>query len=357
MSFPLRSALMNTARQQVFVRFSGEADARETPVVFVHGNSSSGAFWEPLMQVLAQQRPDLYALAPDLNGFGKTSFRPIQAATGVSDWAADIIALLDALELERVHLVCSSLGGIVGWRLLADAAGRLQTLTQIAPGSPYGFGGTHGAEGTPNAPDYAGSGAGMTNPELLKRMAAGDRTHHPPRLSSPAWLLQEYLLRGRVQIGPHHPLLTAFLSAHLSEDGFPGKVMPSGHWPGYAPGNTGILNSISPKYLRGLPEAVLESSQKPPVLWLRGDEDQVVSDVSSSDPAVQGRAGLLPGYPGEEQLPPQPMLRQTRGLLERYATAGGSYREELLSGTGHCPYIEAPEMTTRALLYFWDSSR
>lgn len=345
----MQSKFIETTRQLAFIRRCGNG----APVVFIHGNSSSGAFWEPLMQVLEKQRPDVFALAPDLNGFGQTEFRPIQAATGVTDWVADIMALLDALELDRVHLVCSSLGGIVGWRLLADFSGRLQTLTQIAPGSPYGFGGTHGPEGIPNAPDFAGSGAGMTNPGLLSRIAAGDRTQASPRLTSPAWLLQEYLLRGRVKIGPHHPLLDALLSARLSEDGFPGRVMPSGHWPGYAPGNTGILNSISPKYLLGLPQAVLESSQKPPVLWLRGDEDQVVSDVSSSDPAVQGRAGLIPGYPGAQQVPPQPMLQQTRLLLERYTNSGGFYREKLLPGTGHCPYIEAPEMTAEVLLQFW----
>jgi pimeloyl-ACP methyl ester carboxylesterase len=352
----MQSFFLQTARQRVFLRQCG-ALASNTPVVFLHGNSSSGTFWEPLMKVLEQQRPEIHALAPDLNGFGRTEFRPIQAATGVADWAADIIALLDGLELDRVHLVCSSLGGIVGWRLLADFPGRLQTLTQIAPGSPYGFGGTHGAAGIPNAPDFAGSGAGMTNPQLLSRFAAGDRTQASPRLTSPAWLLQEYLLRGRVKIGPHHPLLDAFMSARLSEDGFPGRVMPSVHWPGYAPGETGILNSISPKYLRGLPEAVLESSYKPPVLWLRGDEDQVVSDVSSSDPAVQGRAGLISGYPGEEQVPPQPMLRQTRRLLEDYTAAGGFHREELLAGTGHCPYVEAPEMTAETLLHFWKTGR
>lgn len=352
----MQRGYVKTSRQQAFVRQCGTS-ASNTPVVFLHGNSSSGAFWEPLMQVLEQQQPEVYVLAPDLNGFGKTSFRPIQAATGVADWAADSIALLDALELNRVHLVCSSLGGIVGWRLLADAPERLETLTQIAPGSPFGFGGTHGAEGIPNAPDFAGSGGGMTNPALLSRIAAGDRSQTSPRLTSPAWLLQEYLLRGQVKIGPHHPLLDAFLSVHLSADGFPGRVMPSVHWPGYAPGSTGILNSISPKYLQGLPEAVLKSSHKPPVLWLRGGEDQVVSDVSSSDPAVQGRAGLIPGYPGEEQLPPQPMLRQTRRLLEGYSAAGGFHREELLAGTGHCPYLEAPEMTADALLYFWKTKR
>jgi pimeloyl-ACP methyl ester carboxylesterase len=52
---------------------------------------------------------------------------------------------------------------------------------------------------------------------------------------------------------------------------------------------------------------------------------------------------LVPGWPGAEVYPPQPMLKQTRKVLEGYQAGGGSYREVVIADTGHCPYIEKPD--------------
>jgi pimeloyl-ACP methyl ester carboxylesterase len=56
-----------------------------------------------------------------------------------------------------------------------------------------------------------------------------------------------------------------------------------------------------------------------------------------------GKLGAIPGWPGDDIYPPQPMKRQTRRFLERYADAGGSFRELELSDCGHTPYLEKPE--------------
>jgi hypothetical protein len=50
--------------------------------------------------------------------------------------------------------------------------------------------------------------------------------------------------------------------------------------------------------------------------------------------------GLLPGWPGAEVYPSQPMLSQTRAVLDKYAAAGGSYREVVLDDAGHAPFLE-----------------
>lgn len=317
----------------------------KTPLLFVHGNTSSSAWWVPLMARFDAER--YCCIAPDLNGFGRTHFRAIDARTGVRDWARDLVDLLDRLWVSRVHVVCSSLGGVVGWELLARYGHRLHSMVQVAPGSPFGFGGTHGAEGTPNFPDFAGSGAGMSNPALIARIREGDRSKQHPVVSSPAWVLQNYVLRSRIELNEAHPLLEGMFALRLGEDGFPGDVHPSPNWPGYAPGDSGIVNSISPKHLRGLAEAVLEVPVQIPVLWLRGSEDSIVSDRSNSDPAVLGAAGLIAGFPGEATVPAQPMLTQTRYLLQaRTASVSGSpYREIVMEGMGHCPYLEDPWQT------------
>ena len=75
----------------------------------MHGNVSSSLFWQqPLLALAATGRHR--ALAVDLRGYGDTEPLPIDATRGVRDWADDLAALVDALGLDRVHLVGWSMG-------------------------------------------------------------------------------------------------------------------------------------------------------------------------------------------------------------------------------------------------------
>ena len=61
------------------------------PVVLIHGNLSTGRFYEHLFDVA----PARYRLlAPDMRGFGDTERVPIDATRGLRDWADDTAALL-----------------------------------------------------------------------------------------------------------------------------------------------------------------------------------------------------------------------------------------------------------------------
>src|SRR5689334_14177155 len=82
----------NGITQHVLV--GGPADG--TPVLLVHGNCSSAAFWRPLVRHLP---PTLRVVAPDLRGYGDTSAAPVDATRGLGDFADDVAALLDVPEL------------------------------------------------------------------------------------------------------------------------------------------------------------------------------------------------------------------------------------------------------------------
>src|SRR5690606_2844228 len=87
---------------------------------------------------------------------------------------------------------------------------------------------------------------------------------------------------------------------------YPGDQVESPHWPGMAPGAQGVLNALSPKYCNL--RALVDIDPKPPILWVRGDSDQIVSDTSLFDFAYLGQLGAVPGWPGADLYPPQPMI-------------------------------------------------
>ena len=329
-----------SARLSTRVLFSGPEDG--TPVLFIHGNASSATYWEEVMLALPA---GFRGIAPDLRGYGEADpAQKIDATRGAGDWADDAVALLDALGLDRVHLAGHSLGGV--WRLMMDSAPRLRSVTVVNPNSPYGFGGTKGLEGTPCYPDCAGSGGGTVNPEFPKLIAAGDRSTDNPQ-ASPRVVMNSFYWKPPFVPAREEDLLSSLLSEHIGEDAYPGDFVPSDNWPNVAPGKFGPINALSPKYLRDV-ERLYAADPKPPVLWVRGSDDQIVSDSSFFDFGTLGSMNLVPGWPGADVYPPQPMVGQTRAVLEAYAAAGGAYHEVVIENTGHSPYIERPDVFNRA---------
>jgi pimeloyl-ACP methyl ester carboxylesterase len=318
------------------VRESGE------PVLFVHGNVSSSLFWQPTMLALpSSYRP----LAVDLRGFGDTEPLPVDATRGVRDYADDVAALLDTLDLASVHLVGWSMGGGVVMQLLADRPTVARTVTLVAPVSPYGYGGTRDAAGTPVGPDGACSGGGGGNPDFIAALRDGDRTADSPL--SPRQVLRSFYVKPPFLPEHEDIYVQSMLSTRIGDDHYPGDSTPSSVWPGMAAGGRGVLNTMAPNHFRldDLPEI----TPKPPIRWIRGDADQIVSDASMFDLANLGALGAVPEWPGNETHPPQPMLAQTRAVLDRYAAAGGTYDEIVIADAGHSPHIEKPAEFSAAL--------
>ncbi len=322
-----------TPRIETRVLFSGPDSG--APVLFLHGNVTSATWWEEVMLSL----PEGYrAIAPDQRGFGAADpQKKIDATRGMADLADDALALLDHLGLDRVHLVGNSMGGSVTWRLLMAAPERWLTVTLVNPGSPYGFGGTKDAQGTPCFDDFAGSGGGLTNPDLLRLIEAGDRSLDDP--FSPRAVLRMLVYKPPFVPDREDELVEATLQTHIGPQDIPGDSVQSPNWPFVSPGRWGMANAASPKYA-GDVASLYAIEPKPPVLWVRGSHDLAVSDAAASCPGALGAAGRIPGWPGAEVFPPQPMLAQTRAVLDQYQAAGGVYREVVMQDTGHVPFLE-----------------
>jgi pimeloyl-ACP methyl ester carboxylesterase len=249
---------------------------------------------------------------------------------------------MDHLGYDRFHVVGSSLGGNVAWWLIANHASRLITVVQVCPGSPFGFGGTKDVAGTPCYDDYAGGGAGLIPAPFVEAIRSGDDT--ADTMVSP-----RAVLRARTWAQPpprEDAYVAALLEIHLGDDAYPGDAVPSPNWPYVAPGRWGPNNAISCKY--GIdPAAIVAADPKPPIFWLRGAKDLAVSNNAAADLGTLGPTGIIPGYPGPDVFPPQPMLDQIRKVLDDYAAAGGDTTETVLENSGHVPYIDDPEAFNR----------
>lgn len=327
------------------------------PVLLIHGNCSSAAFWTPLLRHLPAT---LRLIAPDLRGYGETQAAPVDATRGLRDFADDVASLLDAPQLfgrapVRPLVVGHSLGGGVAMQLLIDHPERVGALLLEAPVSPYGYGGTRDLAGTPTTPDYAGTGGGAANPEFVKLLAAGDRGDGPV---SPRTVMRTVYVADPASLGAdEEALLDSMLSTVVGEDNYPGDATTSAAWPGAGPGQRGVLNAMSPRWLDLAAALVAVPAPKPPVTWVRGEADAIVSDASLFDLANLGKLGAVPGWPGEDACPPQPMVSQTRAVLDRYAAAGGDYREVAYPGVGHSPHVERPAEFAAELMSLLDRTR
>jgi pimeloyl-ACP methyl ester carboxylesterase len=348
------SSRLQTARavQSVLHPAGTEPAGPGEAVLFVHGNVSSALFWQPQLLALAATGRHR-ALAVDLRGYGDAEPLPIDATRGVRDWSDDLAALVEALRLDRVHLVGWSMGAGVVLQYLLDHPARVASVALVAPVSPYGFGGTVGADGVRVHPDGTGSGAGAANPGFVDAIAAGDTGADGP-LSPRAVLRSFYVAPGSLPLDPRleDVFVASMISTRTGVDHYPGDPVPVDAWPGVAPGTRGVLNTMAPTVFDV--SGMVDLASKPPVLWVRGDADQIVSDASAFDLAFLGSVGAVPGWPGAEAFAPQPMVTQTRSVLDRYAATGGAYREVVFPGVGHSPHVERPQEFTATLLEHLD---
>ncbi len=334
---------VKTSRLSMNVRVAGPPDG--WPAVFIHGNCSDSRFWS---STLAALPPRFRALAPDLRGFGATEALPIDATRGLGDFADDIRALVQAQDgagaaddQRKLLLVGHSVGGGIALRYALDYPERVGALVLVDPMSPYGFGGTKDEAGTPCFADFAGSGGGTANPEFARRIADGDRTGEDQ--ASPKNVLFTCFMKRAPSAA--HPddeatLLDSVLTTRIGDDHYPGDQTSSENWPGVAPGTRGMNNAISPKYTRL--DGIAEAKARPPILWIRGEDDAIISDTSLFDLGYLGKLGAVPGWPGDDVYPPQPMVSQIRSVLDRYRARGGVATEAVIPDCGHSPQVEQP---------------
>jgi pimeloyl-ACP methyl ester carboxylesterase len=343
----IESLNIPTSRLRFHVLASGPEQG--IPLFFIHGNFSGSTYWEEFMLKM----PSTYhCYAPDLRGYGDTEDLPIDATQGARQWADDLQSLLSELNVPAAHFVGWSLGASAVMQTALQYPQMFRSMVFINPVSPYGFGGTRDIDGNPCYDDFAGSGGGSVNPEFVKRIQAGDRSADDP--NSPRNVINTFYYKSPFRAEREEEFLSSALLERTGPERYPGDFTPSPNWPNVAPGLWGPINATSPKYFNT--SALANLDPKPPILWMRGDSDQIVSDNSLFDFGTLGKLGFVPGWPGDEVFPPQPMVSQMRSVLDRYHGKGGTYEEVLIENTAHSPHIERPDHVAEVLTDFLEES-
>ncbi len=106
-------------------------------MVLLHGIGSASGSW--LQQLRAAQNASLPCrlLAWDAPGYGASQALAM-AQPGAQDYAQRLWAWLDALGLQKIHLVGHSLGALMAAAAAQLQAGRVRSLCLLAPAPGYG---------------------------------------------------------------------------------------------------------------------------------------------------------------------------------------------------------------------------
>ncbi|MDP3908689.1 alpha/beta fold hydrolase [Novosphingobium sp.] len=107
------------------------------PVLLLHGSGPGVSAWANWRLTLQSLHGSFRLIAPDLAGFGYTK-SPEGLAFTRQVWLDQIIALLDALELERVHVIGNSFGGSMALALAIARPERVERLVLMGSvGVPF----------------------------------------------------------------------------------------------------------------------------------------------------------------------------------------------------------------------------
>jgi pimeloyl-ACP methyl ester carboxylesterase len=105
------------------------------PVLLIHGFPDSSRLWRHQTKALVEA--GLRAVVPDLRGFGESDKPDAVEAYAIARSVADMVAVLDALGVERAHVVGHDWGAVVAWSLAAFAPDRVERLVTMSVGHPH----------------------------------------------------------------------------------------------------------------------------------------------------------------------------------------------------------------------------
>jgi pimeloyl-ACP methyl ester carboxylesterase len=126
----VRRGYVGVAHGQMHWAACGAASSNAAPIVLLHQTPRSWREYEAVLPLLGATR---HAIAVDTAGFGASD--PVPGHAGIEAWATAALQLLDALAIERAHLVGHHTGGVIAVEIATRAPERVASLTLSS--TPY----------------------------------------------------------------------------------------------------------------------------------------------------------------------------------------------------------------------------
>lgn len=104
------------------VEIAYEDVGKGLPIVFLHGFPHDRSLWAPQLGALVDR---CRCIAPDLRGFGESA---VHGPYTINHYADDVVALLDALHIERAVIAGLSMGGYVAFAIWRRHRARVRAL-------------------------------------------------------------------------------------------------------------------------------------------------------------------------------------------------------------------------------------
>lgn len=153
------------------------------PILLLHGFPDTHSVWRKQAGVLAQA--GFRVIAPDLRGYGQTDAPPHVHDYAMDQLKMDVLALLDALRIDKVLLVGHDWGAAIGWQLCMEAPGRVERFVALSVGHPAAIA-------------QAGLGQHLRLGYIIGFLMPGLAEH---TLKFSNWLFVRKFTRDRTQIG------------------------------------------------------------------------------------------------------------------------------------------------------------
>jgi pimeloyl-ACP methyl ester carboxylesterase len=145
---PVREAFANVPGARIFYRDTGGSG---TPVVLLHAATGSSRVWE--YQLPAFTAAGYRVIAFDRRGWGRTEVVSTESPGTAAD---DLLALLDQLHLDRVHVIGTAAGGFAALDFTLSYPQRVRSLVVA------------NSIGAVTDPDYVEMGHRLRPPEFDK---------------------------------------------------------------------------------------------------------------------------------------------------------------------------------------------
>jgi len=119
------------------VAINYEVTGKGRPVILLHGFPDSGRLWRNQVPVLTDA--GFQVIVPDLRGYG-ASGRPEEVEQySLPFLVGDVLAVLDAVGVERAHVVGHDWGAVLAWAIGSLVPDRVDHLVALSVGNPLAF--------------------------------------------------------------------------------------------------------------------------------------------------------------------------------------------------------------------------